>query len=1445
MSFEALKAQLAVLKAKALVLKAANRWPAGSPQSKGGQFAPKTVGSGSAPAKMFYGGGQQQGGFASNTFHESGWEGSGMWSKPKTPPPGAKPHPQTDDKGKPVSIDYPTRPSHASTWTNPAKTATFVPGGDAPSTLNGVPMKPWNPPKEGWAKVGGTDEALDRDFPFEPHPTKKTGAGVLIVEPDGRVWLTRPTNAFGGYQNTYPKGTAESGLTLQQNAIKEAYEETGLKVKIVGVLGDYERDTSKARMYIAERVGGTPKNMGWESQAMRLAPLKEAHVLLNKPHDKEILDDLANIMGIAKAAGAPPGAPAKGGAWQRQPRWPKGTALGGQWKTVGASGITEPPAIAGGLQGSNAVYQKVANAAYAAAQAGDLVSLGAAIDKYKANAQKFAQGQKTSSHVKWGAQVHQYATQAMTDVLAKTSATASADAINGPIKLTEFKQVGAKPGGSNPGALYTHPDEPSSVYLVKGNKQLQIGAVTQAVSDDRAKNEVLASKLLLAAGVGAPTMGLVDLGKEHGGGLGVASLMVSGAAAFNPNNAAHVAAAQADFAVHAWLANYDVLGMGYDNTVIKDGKAINIDPGGAILFRAQGLPKQLTGGVLDASAPEFESMRSTTGEQKKVFGSMTKEQLTASAQKLAEIDDATIKKLVSSYGPGDAAAKAKLADNLIARKNAILAKAGLATPGFLGASAPAAAPAAAKPAAPSQSEIKAAAEKTLVVLAREGKKIVENIKPESYKVMPPMLSKSAAEHHKTLVAAIKIAAEKGDLEGLGTAAATAKMNLALAKQAGDKTDDASEVWLHATDQIANLKAKIAEDAKKIAEHAPIKASPGAMEKPKFTASSENIVKFYTALADKAQAMHAAGDLAGLKALADDKKSGKYFVSHASPNSKLLQGHYNALVQDLEGKSAASIVANANAANAAVSKPVENPPKPKEVGPASTAAMPDFDSKLLSAENTNSASFNSKLMQLKNVAQNGDVKAILSMSYGTNTYGKKLAKLANSALAALGSPHNVLPGQKANAHPALTGGATPAQVVSAAATVGAAAPQPTKTKAPAQRAGWLDLKPGEKVIEQGEAFGVKWAKVETPAKGYDPTAIPMPPDFFNNGTQGPSGKWKSSKKEVNDANNAAVNLIYSTATNHGTPDKVKNLEFDVVDKNTGVPTGQKIKIDAHPAGGVKEYHTQVLSELQAQLKTGSKTYQSGSFTGGYSKAASQLASNFKKKAYAEFKAHTRKAADYLVLSQDGASNLPVPQAGQFNEMKPGMKVHDNFKKASDDAFSKLTSAEKQAAKAYTGSSYSNWNDALRTGEVDSSHFKSAQPLVKAFEKAAVEIPEGTILWRGIGVGQSTYESVVGGVIQDGSFNSASYGSSPAFSSHSTWLRIHVAKGVKGVHATSFSGFGTGEREIIVQNNVRYAVLKVEHHKVLEIDNIMASGPNKKQKFTNKTIVDVIALPHDAP
>jgi hypothetical protein len=1350
-SLEAIKAQFALIRLKLALQKSGagksgagnyTRYPAGN--TKGGQFAPKGTGAG--------GGG---GGFqpktlpGENTFYESGWKGSGMWAKPSAPPAGAKPHPQTNDQGKPVSIDYPSKASHPSTWTDRTKSAVFTPGGDAPATLNGVAMKAWNPPAEGWSAVKGTKPSLDLDTPFVPHPTKNTGAGVIIVEPDGRLWLTRPTNAFGGYQNTYPKGTAESGLTLQQNAIKEAHEETGLKVQITGILGDFERDTSKARFYIARRVGGTPKDMGWESQAMTLATLKDARKLLNRTHDRAMLDELEHLMSFGKAKGGGGGSKGgSGGSWAHQARWPGGSALGGQWKATGADGITLAPTVAGGLTGSNPIYQKTMNAAASAlSSTGDVGPVKAAIAKFADKAAQFTAGIKGSSHIKWGAQVHQWATQAVADHEAKIKATASVDAIAGPKTLSSFGlAVGAKPGGSNPGAMY---QENGDKWLVKGNAKA--GVVTPQQNDDRAKNEVLASHLMLAAGVGAPDMKLVELEGKFGGGLGVASKMVEGATSLlgGPNDI-EKAIIKKDFAVHAWLANYDVLGMGYDNTVIKDGKAINIDPGGALLFRAQGLPKDLAahGGVLDPKAPEFETMRKNTSEQVSVFGSMTNYQLRTSAQRLENISDDTIRKLVNTYGPGDAAFKTKLAENLIERKQAIVAKANA------------------------------------------------YLNPEKEGGIPA----SAA--------------------------------LGLKPERIKSTVDQKAVEV---------------EAKAISAAAPKVDIPN---KPVFNTGLSSD-KFYDAMVKKFEAAHAKGDMAALK---EGATGGKYVNGlpwkPGTTNGIKIANYYNALVADLNMKAAATTVATAKVADAVVSKPAPVP-APNTMTPPAGGAMPNFEATKLAATNQNAKSHNPKVDLLSNLAMAGDVKGLLALPYGTNTYGKQQVKLANAALAALGSPHVVVKGQLENNHPALYGGATLQTATAAAALV--KTPLPVASTAPdkaakavkesvkaSKKKDWLQLQPGEKILEQGEEFGVKYAHIQTPAKGFKPEDIPLQPDFFKNGNQGPTNKWKSSSEAINKANNDAVNLIHAIATSHNLldgqshVDAIKNIQFPVFDKATGTYGTKTIGIADHPASAVKEYHGQVLAELQAQTETGYKTVQSGTFTGAYGKLSASLSKSHPAIPYEAFK-NAQRAADYVVLSKDAASSIPIPKKGDFKEITMADKVLQDYSAKSKAAFAAMSEKEQTKAKQYTGSFYDDWNTALRKGDVDSPYFEASKPMVAAFKKASLDVPAGSILWRGIGVGQSTYESVTGGVIQDGSFNSASFGATPAFASHGTWLKIHVAEeGVRGVEATTFSEHGSHEREIIIQNGVRYAVLKVTHHK----QYVATDG----SKWFNKTIVEVLALPH---
>lgn len=211
-------------------------------------------------------------------------------------------HPQLNDEGQRVVIHKPRKPSEPHTWTNPTLVATFVPGGPVPAELNGIPFTPWrNHPKTAaeWNAYEGLKSDL-HEKPMQTSPGKKAAAGVVVLERDGRVWTVHPSNGYGNYDCTFAKGRVEGGLSFQASAVREAMEESGLKVRITALLGDFERTTTRTRYYLAERTGGCPSACGWESEACTLAPLEALPALLNGAADAPVLAALMTRLANGK-----------------------------------------------------------------------------------------------------------------------------------------------------------------------------------------------------------------------------------------------------------------------------------------------------------------------------------------------------------------------------------------------------------------------------------------------------------------------------------------------------------------------------------------------------------------------------------------------------------------------------------------------------------------------------------------------------------------------------------------------------------------------------------------------------------------------------------------------------------------------------------------------------------------------------------------------------------------------------------------------------------------------------------------------------------------------------------------------------------------------------------------------------------------------------------------
>lgn len=982
-------------------------------------------------------------------------DGKGTKPKPK-PPSSAVPHPHRDNHGDEVLVHYPTKPSPEIVWDDPESTATFVPGGMAPPALNGIDMVDSFPaPKdaEGWLNVPGQNPDVEAGFPDLTAPKGKSiGAGVIIQEPDGRVWIVSPTNRFGGYHQTFPKGTYEDDIaSLQANAIKEAYEESGLQVEITGVLGDFQRTTSMARFYLAKRIGGSPANMGWESQAVRLAPVSHLRDWLNRDNiDHPIVEAFEAYTGVDVG---------KAFDEAKVNRWPKGSPLGGQFKDAGSAatgGFTSPPKIGwkkdGSGPGANPKYYNQMVAMFQAAQKGDMTVAQSLYEEYADAADMFGSGEKMNSHGKWKAQVHQYAFDlivADADMKALATKAQVLDADLGAQKISLWKMVGEKPGGTAPGGLYT--DELGQKWLVKGN--------LQGKDDDRARNEVLAAKLMAAAGIPAPTYKLVDLGGQYGGGLGVATKWEDGLSKIATPGQKFGARSQ--FAVHAWLGNWDVVGMGGDNMLVRpSGEVVNIDPGGALLYRAQGKAK--TASEFSVTPDDWNTMRDPkkNADAAGLFGAMSKGHLDESGTFLMSVTDEKIVELVNAYGPqGGATSKDTLIAKLIGRRDAILQMTGNTVPGSE-AYAPVKVPAMPKPprvpkaaktgdlavTPPTVSKGGKAAEsietmqKSETIMGPPNKSSVPLLESMSNTWLTNAQNTEGKAKYDALQAAVyyaKLSNFHNGMPVVASAAIHSQMGEYIYGSTGeywkaqDKFDPANGIPTEATGDdggeiipptTPDLTIKDMDDAESYSGAAYQAAISGKQPKPPKIESYASGIAW---LQDK-YGEGGKGAMAGTHA---DLMAGNLYTNTAAspgPAESAMDGYGKAMATYWTGQQEAAVVP---ASSIKLVETADSPKKTLEAVAAYDAGMklqaegpapaaPDFASfKTTSAANP---AHNKKVDLIAQLHGVGNVSGILGLNYGTNTYGKKQAALANDALASLGSDQVVTIGQKAGEHPALTG-----------------------------------------------------------------------------------------------------------------------------------------------------------------------------------------------------------------------------------------------------------------------------------------------------------------------------------------------------------------------------------------------------------------------------------------
>jgi 8-oxo-dGTP pyrophosphatase MutT (NUDIX family) len=155
--------------------------------------------------------------------------------------------------------------------------------------------------------------------------TTATTAGGIVVRVDDGV----PSLVVGARRRdrdiltwTLPKGTPNAGETLEQTALREVGEETGLEVRITDALDSIEywfvqrgtRIHKTVHYFLMEPTGGDLDRHDHEFDQVRWVPFAEAPQLLTFETERALVAKAAEIVDPAPAVGGGSVAPTVAGA---------------------------------------------------------------------------------------------------------------------------------------------------------------------------------------------------------------------------------------------------------------------------------------------------------------------------------------------------------------------------------------------------------------------------------------------------------------------------------------------------------------------------------------------------------------------------------------------------------------------------------------------------------------------------------------------------------------------------------------------------------------------------------------------------------------------------------------------------------------------------------------------------------------------------------------------------------------------------------------------------------------------------------------------------------------------------------------------------------------------------------------------------------------------------
>jgi 8-oxo-dGTP pyrophosphatase MutT (NUDIX family) len=132
---------------------------------------------------------------------------------------------------------------------------------------------------------------------------KEIAYGGVIINDQGKILLREAHHHYDGYVWTFPKGRQKPGETPEETALREVFEETGIKIEIKGRLpGVYEGGTTENIYFLMSFIEDTGK-FDRETQSVRWVALQEAKDLISmttnqtgRKRDLRVLEEVLRLI---------------------------------------------------------------------------------------------------------------------------------------------------------------------------------------------------------------------------------------------------------------------------------------------------------------------------------------------------------------------------------------------------------------------------------------------------------------------------------------------------------------------------------------------------------------------------------------------------------------------------------------------------------------------------------------------------------------------------------------------------------------------------------------------------------------------------------------------------------------------------------------------------------------------------------------------------------------------------------------------------------------------------------------------------------------------------------------------------------------------------------------------------------------------------------------------